>query len=149
MFDVKALMDKASAQFAIADYVRMVKPVYEAKGDGTQVARAAMDVFERIVKQPSCCCSSAGLTYSNKIRIGYLLDSQADRYLEQPTGAYSKLALVKRASLSPSQEFSGAVPVKRPDLPALNGEIISPVTRALAWVKDFPQIVNLSAITFK
>jgi hypothetical protein len=147
--DIKGLLAVTKASFALVDYVRMVQPVYEAGSGGTQHARAAMDVVERVVRMPSCCCNDAGLTFTNRIRIGFALALSADRYLVQPNGSYRKVTTLKSVAISPTQEIRGAVPVKRSDLAALSGEIVSPVTKALVSVGDFPQIVNLAAVTYK
>lgn len=119
--DIRALMDRAGASFAIVNYIRSLTPVYEEDGTDEQTPKAAISVDERTWN-----CT----TYTNKGAFGFVLTLMADQYLAEPSPELVKFQLLQQyggKGVSPTEPYEKSVPIatlagKHPD-----SVIISPM----------------------
>jgi hypothetical protein len=148
--DMRTLIDRYAATFGIVDYVRMVQPVYVVGPGGTRFAKAALDVYERSIHLPSCCCDNSPLIYTNKFHIGYLLERQVERALVNPGGTWSIINHFSSTAVSPTEDKTKSLATSRTEAANLNPEIIRPDTGILVDISTLQpwQIVNLAPITY-
>lgn len=103
--DIRKLMDRTGASYAILDYVRRLEPDYEELADGTQQARGAISYDARIWN-----CS----TYKNSGFFGYVLTMRAERYLVQPAPDLMKFQMLQQfggKTISPTEPFHKTVEI--------------------------------------
>ncbi|WP_440030217.1 hypothetical protein [Chromobacterium amazonense] len=151
--DARALIRSTDSVRAVVDYVRRVQPEYQEQPDGSQQASMALDVYQRVIKLPACCCQDAGQTYSNRQRYGYKLQTTVDRYMVNPDGSYTLVNRFNGFSVSPTIDQHKSVQITSQQIPALSSQIINPVEGMLDLldVSSFPpgQIVNLAPIVYQ
>lgn len=103
--DIRALMDRAGASFAIVNHIRSLSPVYEEDGSDEQVPKAAISVDERTWN-----CD----TFTNKGAFGFVLALMADQYLAEPSTQLVKFQLLQQyggKGISPTEPYEKSVPV--------------------------------------
>jgi hypothetical protein len=149
--DLRKLIDTKKATFGVLDYVRYLQPVYTNAPGGSRVAAAAIDVYERSIRVPSCCCDTLALSYLNRYRIGYKLQVQTDRVSVEASGAWRLLSHVSTEAVSPVETKERSVATVREQIALLPGMVIRPDTGILVELAAFPpgQIVHLASVTYQ
>ncbi|OWY40376.1 hypothetical protein CEK28_03730 [Xenophilus sp. AP218F] len=151
--DVKTLIRTTDSIRAVVDYVRKVQPDYTEQPDGSQAANMALDIYERTIQLPACCCQDTGQTYTNKQRYGFSLITIIDRYLVNMDGSYVQVNRYSGRSVSPTIDQTKSVPITRSQLGALSSQIINPENGKLDLVEvnSYPpgMIVNLAPISYR
>lgn len=151
--DVKTLIKTTDSIRAVVDYVRKVQPDYTEQPDGSQAANMALDIYERTIQLPACCCQDTGQTYTNKQRYGFSLITIIDRYLVNTDGSYVQVNRYSGHSVSPTIDQTKTVAISRSQLGSLASQIINPENGKmdLVDVGTFPpgRIVNLAPIAYR
>lgn len=151
--DVKTLIKTTDSIRAVVDYVRKVQPDYTEQPDGSQAAKMALDVYERTIQLPACCCQDTGQTYTNKQRYGFALVTIIDRYLVNADGSYFLANRYSGHSVSPTIDQTKSVAISRAQFGLLAGQIINPENGKmdLVDVSTYPLglIVNLAPINYR
>lgn len=125
--DVRRLMDRTGAMFAIVNYIHTLQPVYE--GDDDQTPKAAISVDERTWN-----CS----TYRNKGSFGFVLALQADQYVVEYAAGPLPHQLVQQyggQGLSPTEPYEKEVPVAELGGQHPDNLIINPLPNQLDLLK--------------
>ncbi|NHR04552.1 hypothetical protein HA052_05015 [Chromobacterium haemolyticum] len=151
--DVKKLIKTTDSIRTVVDYVRKVQPDYTQQPDGTQAAKMAIDIYERTIQLPACCCQDTGQTYINRQRYGFSLITIIDRYLVNADGSYVLVNRYSGHSVSPTIDQTKSVAITRAQFGLLPGQIINPEDGKmdLVDVSTYPlgMIVNLAPITYR
>ncbi len=103
--DIRGLMDRTGASFALVSYVHSLEPVYNSDGTDEQVPQAAISVDERTYN-----CTS----YTNKGSFGFVLTLMADQYVAEPSTELVRFRLVQQfggKGISPTEPYEKTVPV--------------------------------------
>lgn len=119
--DIRSLMGTTGASFAYVNYVHGLVPEYSQEADGSESAKAAISVDERVWS-----CDA----YINKGYFGFVLNTQLDRYFVEYDESAKLTGVVtgsfKGRAISPTEPYSKAVSTSaltgHPD-----GYIISPM----------------------
>lgn len=126
--DLKELIDQNAAVAGILDYTRMVQPVYdEDPATGDLIARAALSVDRRAVSYSTCTAEN----FANDGRVGYTLQTLADRYYVSPEGMATLMNQFQALSISPTQSYSHSMPLSGDGAPDLGALFIEPFSSPL------------------
>lgn len=147
--DVVGLVDSHAAAWALLDYARTLRPVYDTlpapDGGVEQVARPAIAVHRRELSRSDC---TRGAAYRNAGQVGVLLEAVVDRIHVTPQGRSAPIARIRETSMSPTQAYDHTREVASADPMAMAPFIIDPLAPqgGLLAVDSVPGLHDLSPV---